>query len=372
MHPCGKEAVPMAAAGQAGIDLRELAGEGRQAGALDRRVRPRQVDPPPPQGGRSGRRGASRQVGKERRGVALHQVDQQAVRLLPGIHHVEGVAGPDRQPAQRRRRVVAAHDAQEAAAAGLPRKQRPARRRPPRIADQREQRDRDMAGGDREVVHQCRIRRLDQGLGQPMAVRVQRADPQHRRGGSGGVGAEIPQRAGRRVALRMGGEGTVADRPDVARQRFQRHRIEPGRRMSFLQCGQPAGMMQDAGVGGAARLLAGCVRLRAVRLPACAEALEQRPSGLLLLEPARRADPAVAVGDAAVGQREGMHHAVASEPVQVVAREAGIGTVAKQRAAQFRRQAALYRKPLQIALLLYGRGVSRSVPIHLALYPYNV
>ena len=73
----------------------------------------------------------------------------------------------------------------------------------------------------------------------------------------------------------------------------ERARLDLGRQMSFFQREQLAGMEDDVGVGDAAvGEMGGRIRQLA------AEAAEQGAAGIVLGEPFRRADPAVAVGGA--------------------------------------------------------------------------
>ena len=70
------------------------------------------------------------------------------------------------------------------------------------------------------------------------------------------------------------------------------------------------------------------------------EAAEQCAAGVVLGQPFRRADPAVAIGGAAVLQMERVQHAVADEPVRAGRVELGVGTVTIERAVELARQVA--------------------------------
>ena len=107
--------------------------------------------------------------------------------------------------------------------------------------------------------------------------------------------------------------------------------------MPFFQREQAAGVRDDIGVGDAAVDEIG----RRIRQLA-AEAAEQRAAGVVLGLPFRRADPAVAIGRAAVLEMKGVQHAVADEPVRAGRVELRIGTVAVERAVELARQLARY------------------------------
>ena len=94
-------------------------------------------------------------------------------------------------------------------------------------------------------------------------------------------------------------------------------------------------MEDDVGVGDAAvGEIGGRVRQLA------AKAAEQRAAGVVLGLPFRGADPAVAVGGAAVLEVKGVQHAVADEPVRAGHVELRVGAVAIQRAVELARQFA--------------------------------
>lgn len=113
----------------------------------------------------------------------------------------------------------------------------------------------------------------------------------------------------------------------------ERARIDLSRQMGFFQRKQLAGMEDDVGVGDAA---VGEI-LRRIRQLA-AEAPEQRAAGIVLGQPFRRTDPAIAMAGAAVLEVKGVQHAVADEPVRAGRVELRIGAVAIERAVQFARQ----------------------------------
>ncbi len=115
----------------------------------------------------------------------------------------------------------------------------------------------------------------------------------------------------------------------------ERARYDLGRQMRFLQRQQATGVEDDVGVGDAA---VGQRHRRIGQL--AAEAAEQRSAGIVLGQPFRRADPAVAIGGAAVLQMKRVQHAVADEPVRAGRLELRVGTIAIERAVELARQLA--------------------------------
>ena len=116
--------------------------------------------------------------------------------------------------------------------------------------------------------------------------------------GAGGVVAEEHHLAGDRIDLRMRGEGPGDGAAIIAiAARLERVRLDLGRQMAFLQREQAAAMRDDVGVGDAA---VGGVSRRVRQL--LAEAAEQRAAGIVLGLPFGGADPAVAIGGAALSR----------------------------------------------------------------------
>ncbi len=191
-----------------------------------------------------------------------------------------------------------------------------------------------MVLGDDKVVHHAGIGRLETFEARRLAGGVDRSVGEGRRQRTRGVVAEEHELAGDRVDLRMrreaAGDATLII---VIAARCQRARLDLGRQMRFFQREQLAGMKDDVGVGDAA---VGEV-LRGIRQLA-AEAAEQRAACIVLGQPFRRADPAVAIAGAAVLEVEGVQHAVADEPVRTRRIELRIGTVAIEHAIQIARQ----------------------------------
>ncbi len=104
-------------------------------------------------------------------------------------------------------------------------------------------------------------------------------------------------------------------------------------------------MEDDVGVGDAA--IVGDRGRRTRQL--AAEAAEQRAAGVVLGQPFRGADPAVAVAGAAVLQMEGVQHAVADEPVRAGGVELRVGAVAIERAVELARQFAGHLEMRRVA-----------------------
>ncbi|MNQ76569.1 hypothetical protein D3C85_914120 [compost metagenome] len=94
----------------------------------------------------------------------------------------------------------------------------------------------------------------------------------------------------------------------------QRVGVELKGLMRLFEGEQPVAMPQHAGVGRATVL---ALRQR-VAGGGVAESAEERAPGFMFELPFRRARPTVAVRHAALVDVEGMHHAVAGEPVVVV------------------------------------------------------
>src|ERR1700683_1978023 len=89
--------------------------------------------------------------------------------------------------------------------------------------------------------------------------------------------------------------------------------IEHERPVAFLEREEPAGVPNDVGVGDAA-ILADDGRIAGRRI---APAAEPRLMRSMLGFPFRRAYPAIAIRDAAVGDVKGVDHAVADEPMMI-------------------------------------------------------
>ena len=121
--------------------------------------------------------------------------------------------------------------------------------------------------------------------------------------------------------------------------------LDLGRQMAFLQRQKLSAVEDDVGVGDAA--IVGDRGRRARQL--AAEAAEQRAAGVVLGQPFRGADPAVAVAGAAVLQMEGVQHAVADEPVRAGGFELRVGAVAIERAVEFARQFAGHLEMRRVA-----------------------
>ena len=115
---------------------------------------------------------------------------------------------------------------------------------------------------------------------------------------------------------------------------IERAGLDLGRQMAFLQRQKLAAMEDDVGVRDAA--IVGDRGRRTRQL--AAEAAEQRAAGVVLGQPFRGADPAVAVAGAAVLQMEGVQHAVADEPMRAGGIELRVGAVAIERAIELARQ----------------------------------
>src|SRR5579871_6147866 len=174
----------------------------------------------------------------------------------------------------------------------------------------------------------------------------------------------------------MGGEGTRNAAVVIAIAAGREcPGLDLGRQMALLQREQAAAMEQDVGVGNAA---IAHVSGRVGKL--AAEAAEQRAAGVVLGQPFRGADPAVAIRGAAVVQMKGVQHAVADEPVRARRIELRVGPVAVKPAIEFARQFARYFQVRRIGLERNRRDVgslrsARHVLLHrggLLIYLYIV
>jgi hypothetical protein len=132
----------------------------------------------------------------------------------------------------------------------------------------------------------------------------------------------------------MGGDAALIGLDITARS--QAFRIELERLVRFLERQETACMPDDVGIGDAA-VLADHRRIGRTWI----ETAKQRLASRVLELPFRRSDVAIAVGDLAVVDEEGMDHSVAGEPVVVPARlELGIRPVAIEGALKIGRKLA--------------------------------
>ncbi len=128
--------------------------------------------------------------------------------------------------------------------------------------------------------------------------------------------------------------------------RAERRQVDLRGGMRFFQCQQPPGMVDHA-----------CVRDTAIpgnRGGYAGQLLiigsEQRPARLVLGEPFRRANPAVAVADAAVLDVESMQHSVSEEPMSSAPFKLRIGAIADEGATKLSREVAFHAQMGRVAL----------------------
>ena len=257
---------------------------------------------------------------------------------------MEDIAGIAFEPAHRRDVGVALHHADIGALARLPREGRLARHRPLHAAGQRHDRKQHIVPRHHEIMDHAGIGRVELVEPSQRAGLVDHAISQRWRKTPARRISEENHFAGLGIDFRMRSEAGAAERAvevPIAMRR-QGLRIERERAMPFLQRKQLARVPDDIGVGDAA-VLALSRRVGGCRI---APAAEQRPMRLVLQLPFRRAHPAIAIADSAIGNVKSVDHAVADEPVMVMVarRELRIGTVAVERPGKVLRQFAAHRQ----------------------------
>ena len=186
-----------------------------------------------------------------------------------------------------------------------------------------------MALGDRHVVRQPRARQVDR---HEMADRAVRPDHAVAHVGRLHSVVEEAQLAGLLVHLRVRGDLAAKRAAEVlGADRLQRHRVHRvGLAGPVPERQQPVVVKHDVGVGGVLLRLA-----RRVVLPGLDDAAPERAGGLLLAFEAIGPNPAVAVYRPPLREVDGVHHAVAVEPVVAPAGvELRVGPVADVDAVQ--------------------------------------
>ena len=160
----GKIAVAIVETGEAFVEPRKLGGKIVDLLALETVGIGRQVERPARQmRDRLGRiaRPAVR-VGKQRRRVVLHDIADDLVAVLIGIHGVKDITGIAFEPAHRRNVGVALHHADISALVGLPGIGRFARHRPLHAAGQRQHRKQHIVPRHHEIVDHAGVGRIKQ------------------------------------------------------------------------------------------------------------------------------------------------------------------------------------------------------------------
>jgi len=98
---------------------------------------------------------------KQRRLRHLHDIGDDAAALLPGVHDMEDITGFAAKPADIEDRRAARQDADIGALVRLPGIGRTPAPRAIHAADQRQDREKDMARGDDEIMRYAGARRLE-------------------------------------------------------------------------------------------------------------------------------------------------------------------------------------------------------------------
>src|SRR6185295_1302185 len=159
----------------------------------------------------------------------------------------------------------------------------------------------------------------------------------------------------RRKAPGAAGIGHIATRR-------HRLRVDFERLMTLFERQQFAGVPNDVGVGDATFL----AQRRRIGRQRISERAEQGLPSLVLQFPFWRAHVAVAIRNRSVLERESVQHAVTGKPVMVgvARRKLGIGTVAIERAVQFRRYFSGDLQILEVFLSRNGSEISCKIWVY--------
>ncbi len=307
---------------------------------------------------RAGSAGVPSGRGNSGASSVLRHVGVDARTVLPRVHHMEHVAAFGAEPADRFGRAAARKNADIGAALRLPRERGGAAHGAFHAAGERQDRKQHVPVGDAEIMHHADIGRREPLHAPEASRRIDAAEHDVGRERAGGEIAEEQQFAGARVVFRVGGERAAELAAEaVEAERCQRGRVELDRRVEFLQRQQPSGVRDDVSVGDAAQQVLG---VAAVPGFGRAEPAGQGTARRVLLQPFRRAHPAVAVAHPPVLDGEGVDHAVAAEPVVLRAgrHELRVGAVAIQRARERARQLADDRQRIGVRLGPDGRVIA--------------